>query len=114
MTTATKEKTQKYVLIAGTYARRVGEGEGQLIISHPGEILELSDAVANTMRDKLMSPEKFAVRAEEFAERAAQLKAEKEAGEELENTAKPSPEVAKRSEIIDAMQEEQTARRRIM
>jgi len=115
MTTATKEKTQKYVLISGTYSRRIGSGEdSQLIISHAGEEIELSDAVADTMRDKIMTPKRFAAKTDEFADRAAQLRAEKEAEDELENNAKLIPEVAERREIIDAMQEEQTARRRIM
>ena len=108
------EATTRYILVRGTYARARQRPDDTLIIHHPGEILELTDSIASTMRDKILTPEQFEAKSSEFAEKAAEQKAEEEEKKELEEDAKGDPEVEARRRVIDDMQAKIDGPRRIM
>jgi len=119
MTTATKKEKvterQSYILVSGTYARRVGSGEDrQLRIWQAGEEIELTASEAKGMRDKLMTPKRFAAEVEKFEEQVTEQKETAEGKEELEEDAKGDPAFRARRRVIDHMRDAETAKRRIM
>jgi len=116
MTTAkAKEETQKFILVSGTYAKRVGSGEGKLRIWHAGEEIKLTESEANTMRDKIMTPEKFQLKISEFEEQATEEEKEKQRIEALEEGDElADPEAELRRLVILGMNDKRDATRRIM